>query len=299
MQCIACAIGWYQKENSCLPCEAGTYGPSEGSTACLECTTGSFADSQGMSHCEHCARGYYAPALSHTTCIECSEGLTIPPIGGSLCQYNVTCSQANLYFSTRIVPMLNQYEGCIECTICGAKTFTTQTCSGTTDSTCSNCIEECPIRTAMTKYCTLYNDSICTPICLPGEDKNCQACKPGTMMDILGETCIPCPNGMYSSYEGSTACQTCDSMMFPNGAKTECVLECERGAFINLNDTTLQIYCELCKPGTYHATGQGCLACPANTFSREYGQSSCESCGVDGSVSLPGSMACSLQTCMR
>ncbi len=115
------------------------------------------------------------------------------------------------------------------------------------------------------------------------------------MMDNVTETCVPCPNGFYVDYERVNSCHTC-SEGFPNGAKSACVHACEGGAVLTLNDTTLTVYCELCKPGTYqHATGE-CLPCPANTFSGGWGQEACDSCA--GSMSLPGSTACSLQICI-
>ena len=292
--CIPCPYGWYQTGGTCIQCAAGTHGPSEGSTTCWDCERGTYSNASAQTHCVECTVGTYAPTMRSTECFVCNN-LSMPPFAGMNCSSPLQCPQ-HQYYSTKIQAHLNRYEGCIECTVCGAKTFTTQPCTETLDSVCGPCTEECPHRTVMTKYCTLYNDSVCSPICLPGEDQNCKPCAMGTMLDDLTKTCVPCPNGFYTGYIGATSCQTC-SDGFPNGAKNACVHACESGAHLTLDDTNLKVYCELCKPGTYLPMGENeCLPCPANTFAREWGQVSCDACS--GSMSLSGSTVCSLQTCI-
>ena len=314
--CIPCQAGWYQDKeqlDTCIPCPVGQYTSQEGSTTCKACEEGTFSNISSASQCTACSLGNYANTIGQTACKQCPEGrYSTPVIGGVEC-HHYTCTP-NYYFSPRVLVPLTitpEYEGCIECTICDSGFFINKSCSNHEDTQCMPCTETCPHRSTLTRYCTLYSDSECTAICMPGEMKvngtMCVPCPPGTMLDTVSEgSCTSCPNGKYSGDEGSTTCQVCNlPLSFPNGIKTACVQTCEVGSIINLLDNadpqaTSMLYCEQCLPGTFHDhlhTGT-CTPCPANSFSGEKGQISCKSCpSEDSSASLPGSAACTLQTC--
>ena len=316
-ECIPCQAGWFQEEqkDSCTPCPMGQYAEEAGSTSCRACDKGTYSIlQQGASQCTVCSPGHYTNMTGQTTCSACDgQGFwSNPPVGGTECRL-FECD-AHSYFSARIIHSADpgqsdEYEGCIQCTECEPQFFTLQMCGDDHDTVCAPCTEICPHRSTLTKYCTLYSDSECTAICMPGEIKAnasvCIPCPRGTMLDMASEGCIPCPNGMYNGEEGSTACHTCaptNPSVFPNGNKTGCVQACELGSVMNIVDTqenTNTFYCEECLPGTYHDLATGiCAPCPANSFAEARGQVSCDSCpSNEGAVSLPGSAACSLQTC--
>ena len=297
--CVPCPSGWYlhASQNLCLQCAEGKFTDSEGSTTCTECAPGTYAGARASGVCEACRLGTYAPGAGHTACLDCG-GLTVPPVGGITCATDLeySCAGQDYYFSTHVIMHSNRYRGCTPCRICEAETFTSTRCNGTMDSVCSACATCHSRRTTLARYCTIYEDSVCSPICLPGEleqGASCVVCPRGTM---LGEGCIPCADGAYNDAEGATACKECTHpFAFPNGNKSACVQQCEQGAFLNLNSGNGKVYCELCTPGTFYYN-EGCSPCPANTFAGGWGQLRCEPCS-DGALALSGSSSCTQQTC--
>ena len=300
--CVPCPTGWYllASQNLCLQCAEGKFTDSEGSTTCTECAPGTYAGARASGVCEACRLGTYAPGAGHTACLDCGGGgLTVPPLGGIACATDLehSCADEHYYFSTHVIMHSNRYRGCTPCRICEAETFTSTRCNGTMDSVCSACATCHSRRTTLARYCTIYEDSVCSPICLPGEleqGASCVVCPRGTM---LGEGCIPCADGAYNDAEGATACKECTHpFAFPNGNKSACVQQCEQGAFLNLNSGNGKVYCELCTPGTFYYN-EGCSPCPANTYAGGWGQLRCEPCS-DGALALSGSSACTQQTCV-
>ena len=302
--CVPCPPGWYQEHNACLPCEKGWFALH--GAPCTPCAPGTFSRSTASKHCEECPVGFYAPSWGLSACLSCVAGVSLPPVGGVECNTMSYCPRGQ-YFSNRTTPHANAYQGCTDCTVCGHDLYTSAECAGMHDTGCTPCIRECPAQSTMTRYCTLYSDTVCQPICRPGEvrgvNATCVPCPRGTVKhhDNDGGRCEPCPSGTYSDQEAAIECKMCDVGGFPNGAKTGCVKECEHGASMQAKPfgTSFTIYCELCSPGTFFDRALGeCSPCPANTFSSQWGQLLCEPCPADGSISFPGSSRCSLQVCL-
>jgi alpha-tubulin suppressor-like RCC1 family protein len=65
---------------SCLPCAAGKYSSSEGSTTCVACGAGRYS-STGATLCTACERGTFSPALVAASCIACPPGKTMAASG--------------------------------------------------------------------------------------------------------------------------------------------------------------------------------------------------------------------------
>eukprot|EP00931_Biecheleriopsis_adriatica_P067961 TRINITY_DN42014_c0_g1_i1.p1 TRINITY_DN42014_c0_g1~~TRINITY_DN42014_c0_g1_i1.p1 ORF type:complete len:1517 (-),score=220.07 TRINITY_DN42014_c0_g1_i1:63-4421(-) len=91
---------------ACVPCDAGTYQPSEGQQACLpcapgfasnltgvvdcnnlefQCKPGHFAAEAGATHCSACSAGRFSASAGSRSCTLCEEGTYQDSKGSALC----------------------------------------------------------------------------------------------------------------------------------------------------------------------------------------------------------------------
>ena len=82
--CTACGTGKYstatgaQDENTCVPCNPGSYSAVFGATTCILCDPGTASNSFGtQGACGGCALNYFTPVTGSTACTPCS----VPPCG--------------------------------------------------------------------------------------------------------------------------------------------------------------------------------------------------------------------------
>jgi hypothetical protein len=286
-----CMPGYIQSNDICIPCPIGTR--SDGWIRCLECEAGSFNPTKIASTrcetcpvgkagigCSKCEAGNYAPMTGLTACIKCdslvwNEGIECHP---------PKCIK-NLEYWYPGLPK------CQRCTECLDTTYAIQRCNETSDTICVDCTNDCPPYHALTQYCTMEKDSVCT-LNAP--------CPNGMQKNEMDGICIKCPIGKYGMNESCKECND-EEGLFPNAAQTECVNKCESGAYLTINQESTRnfsssFYCSLCAPGTGN-----CKLCPENTYSARFGQIQCLPCPF-GTWSLPGSSACSsshLNTCFK
>ena len=266
--CVPCPAGWYYyykttSTGACGPCPVGSYS-SRGGT-CELCAPGFFSGQAGASECTACAAQQYAPTSGLSGCLDCNEWVMK---GGTECTVP-SCAEAHYYDESR--------GECQPCSVCQASTYTVRRCGGLNDTVCAGCLGACPSFYALTEYCTLYEDSVCSYI---------GVCAAGTY--FVGYSCAPCADGQYNAEPGATACTACAGGYYPNAAKTGCVGACEAGSYL-----TAGLFCAYCGPGT-----GSCRPCPANTYAALRGQSACIPC-PNGTWAATGSSACSSSTCLR
>ena len=278
--CIPCAPGWYQQgESVCVPCGQGTYSEfTWGSTACIGCPQGTYSSSIGLiydaSQCSTCKSGTYAPNYGMSECIQCHQIVINEGVGCGI----PTCGYQQ-YFS------MDQQE-CLACTVCQDTTYVLSNCTPTSNTVCASCRSTCPFTEVLTKYCTMFEDSVCAnvTVCPQGTYS-----VPSTVTPALF-SCPSCIPGKYNDIPGASACKQCSVPgTYPNGQRSGCVngTQCEPGAYL-----TPYFYCALCSPGT-----GSCMPCPANTYAARAGQVSCTPC-PNGTFAAKGSSACSTATCI-
>lgn len=261
--CVPCPMGTrWDTGARCVDCEAGTYSAKgEGSTSCALCPSGK----AGVG-CAVCGAGKYAPVSGLTACLEC-ESLVWD--NGTAC-YAPECGPKEFWR-----PGL---ASCQRCTECLDTTYAVAACNASYDTVCGECTSSCPAHYALTRYCTLAEDSVCT-LDAP--------CPPGMYRREEDDVCARCPLGTMSTAADGQQCKRCEEGLFPNGAQTACVRACEVGAYL-----TIDLYCAPCAPGT-----GACAPCPANTYAARAGQTACLPC-PNGTWALQGSSACSSATCL-
>ena len=86
-------------EESCEPCQPGTYSKGGGAQSCLPCARGSFSDAAGSTDCQWCAPGSSAPEAGMTQCLACNGSSWQPALGEVDCK---TCDGGQY----RILPSL-------------------------------------------------------------------------------------------------------------------------------------------------------------------------------------------------
>lgn len=80
-----CSAGQYSTDGvTCLPCQAGTYSSSSGSTSCSNCSPGSYVDTAGASSCLSCPANNFQSNSGAISCVPCPQGTT-SPAGSTSC----------------------------------------------------------------------------------------------------------------------------------------------------------------------------------------------------------------------
>ena len=74
--CVPCAAGSYGPSGVCLPCAAGSYSISVGSTTCAPCWPGTFSTGAGGTSCASCGVGTFSNTTGLTACATCTSPLS-------------------------------------------------------------------------------------------------------------------------------------------------------------------------------------------------------------------------------
>lgn len=90
----SCALGEYIQNNSCVDCEAGSFGNATDLTSCYECSPGTFSNTNGSTSCTICPVNYYQPDYRSMYCLQCDEGLVAEP-GSSSCDVPTSAPTPN------------------------------------------------------------------------------------------------------------------------------------------------------------------------------------------------------------
>ena len=254
MTCSECPKGSYAdglKSTECLKCPKGTYQPKNGQGKCIECNNFEYQDEEGMTESKQCSTLCKTGCNSETGyCLDCSLGFEINIENGDC----VEC-EAGSYsdYTTN-----NTCKLCPVGTYCNSKKCTRcEKCFGNTysdnigSSRCKKCDESCD-------NCDKINGSCLNCALGYGFTSNrltCEICLPGEYS--INSTCYECPDGYYSSQNGSSECYHC-----PISCKNNC------------NKQTGK--CEFCKEGYGLYNESICIECEEHFYSD--GKSECQPC---------------------
>ena len=109
-QCLAGSSQPLTKQTTCTSCTPWTYQPNPGQPSCLGCDSGTFTSSNGALGCLDCPPGSVQPSQGQSSCQSCSSGTYQSSSGETQC---LACGNVNVpRFS------LNQPTSCIYLTLC-------------------------------------------------------------------------------------------------------------------------------------------------------------------------------------
>lgn len=125
--CVPCGAGEYAPtlgSTVCIPCPAGQFSSVNGSIACTPCPRGQFSNDTGSTACQACSAGTFSNIRGATACLQCPPGMT-SLIGSTSC---TKCPPG-----TWLLPngqctrcprgKYNPYSGATKCLDCAANTF--------------------------------------------------------------------------------------------------------------------------------------------------------------------------------
>ena len=295
--------------NDCFP-NAGYYGPP-GSVP-LPCPAGSYSASVGSTACTTCSGNMYSSTLaasSATTCVACPNNTvlassTLPADHDSVSD----CLPSAGYFGPAGVAATpcpagsySTAAGSSACTTCDKDRYSTAIAAATS----ATCVA-CPSNTITTSSSTATaHDAVTDCVAKAGffgpNGGPVTACPAGTYNDQVGATdiatsCVVCGPNTFSITVGanaSSACQLCPTNTITTGttaANHDEVTDClaAPGYFGTAGSPALP-----CAPGTYGISSPGlslCSVCPDGTFSTTTAASSadvCTSCPTN-TVTLTG-----------
>jgi hypothetical protein len=331
--CIACPYGYFQDVQgaSCKACGKGTYNSIAGSSACSGCASGTFASDGGLSACVSCpintTSSYFFSYLllslslpfTITECKPCEdqsytlqEGslFCICPAGTYPLNNEYHDQSSILLFLHRCHPCdagfyqpydegasLTLPDNSIQCDICEPGKYSQSEGS----SSCMLC--------DIGKYASGWGSANCTE-CGPFETTlhrgqtsgdECK-CIPGSTLDFLGKSCIPCPIGFYQNDSDSRDCLACTGYFTNLAAGSTTCDSCLAGSLLffstpdvkSYNNSASSTECKPCRPGFYQPESQQtqCLQCPAGSFSNTAGSTYCSLCEQNSFASVDGSAGC-------
>lgn len=283
-QCEQCAPGTFStivtsnSSNFCLPCNPGEYTNTSGSTSCWSCLAGSFSSTYGSASCTLCPKGTKSNVVgssSSSTCQLCSLGSYSNTTGSTAC---LLCPLGT--FASNL--------GSIVCTPCAIGTYSI----GTGNIICIPC--------AAGSYASGLGSTNCTS-CAPGTYSGgtgggtvevCASCPAGTISSSGATFCQQCPIGSYTNYTRSTSCSQCQPGNYSSIPGSTSCIACPIGAFSSVVGSST---CSLCPIGSYNDLpgASSCKLCQAGSFSSASGSSYCQLCGFGSFSSVLGATSCS------
>ena len=300
-----CGVGTYRGENdtqtaTCLPCPAGTFTATEGSSECIACYKGMYMMDTGSTACHQCTEGVtVALGRGSTSCGFCDPGYMASDDGASCvqCNNNTYSTGSGVACHSCDFPTPFAFAGSSECTTCPEWTafiidrcqtcpvgaymvYIVDTMMGP-DGGYYQCIS-CGLNTVNPhKASRNRSDCVgCTDGYVPNAEKSqcvtcgdgleslddilCQECKPGDFSNAKMAKCSHCPAGQYSSASGSKECKPCEEGTYSNvttGGVSQCQ-QCVAGTFSNVTGARK---CLECERGTF-ADQQGSAMCANRTL---------------------------------
>ncbi|GKT26470.1 conserved unknown protein, partial [Aduncisulcus paluster] len=276
-ECLPCEPGYTCTGDEPALCDKGYY--CVGDNAIEACPTGHYNDVSGgttKADCKACPAGYYCDEVAMSDYSEniCPTG-SYCPLGSKI----PTPCPAGTYNE------LSQIASLLYCLDCPAGYYCE---SGTSDPVKCDDGYFCPEGSTFPISCPIGYTSV-------GDDVS-------DLRTSLDDSCVACPAGYYCSEGGDTDPEPCtDGYVCTGSATTSTPMSDEEGGYI----CPAGYYCQAsddgtnivpCPAGSYgYLTGlsssDGCIECPANTFSSEEGSSECSGCG-SSSWSEKGSSTC-------
>ena len=312
--CESCERGKYLKDNTCTECPLGFVKEKDGPTDCNPCPQDYISNQQKCEKCGihtvvdnnecKCKQGFKNES---NVCVECSSTQFQDEIGQDSCKAcpaneisgdnNVCgfCPSGTGYF----------YGSCKTCPNGWARDDSDDgTCKGcakgkySTDNRCVNCLigfyQDQKAKTEC-KYCpnAEYQNEVGQTICktcnestpqtnLIGkgstyccDENQCDTDKCGPGRDRSSSNCTKCVAGRWST-QGSN-CQDCPKGYIAHNEESHECLMCLDGQESNSDHTQ----CISCLAGKYEE-GYECKSCARGKFNQHEGQTSCESCPLNG-----------------
>lgn len=286
-KCVPCGEGMVTRpEQSTLRClceEGWGFVEGSGSTKCEKCPPGS-ANENPLGYCQKCGVGQYAPRAGMKECDICPTFLTQLPPGQTKCPKG--CPKGLVFRRNRgcVVPKTNcpplyrrKEYGCLEA------------------------VKDCPSDSLLnvksvyfSPSCELEPQAECPrgthPVFRFANDqtyhRECGRCGPYAVYNTSTEECEHCGFNMVSDGEIDGLCSRC-----PVGQRIDTILSrcaCTEGRrFVNGK-------CGFCPPGTFgYWQTDGCMPCPAGTFSSKKGSLECSNCPPGFFTSSSGQIGCS------
>ncbi len=246
-----------------LPCEVGTYSPTEGSTQCLLAPAGTFVDMVAASSATPCPKGTFNFLSGSLNC-------QVAPIGKYV-------DQTGQLFAT----------SCPE--------------GQTTQSAGSDSAQDCFTPQVFIECdAGYYFDSKageCNPA-PPGYFVNTAGatqatpCPTGTFSNFSASLdCKPAPPGFYVSEEGSVIALACAAGRFSSEPGSTNCLPAPLGSYV---DTVGAMTAQLCEPGSFTSTtgSTQCQRSPAGYFVDTVGATQATPCPRGYFSSFEGSISC-------
>ena len=324
--CTICPPGTFSTSSgsaSCTPCSIGMFTSSSGSTSCNACPGGAFTSAQGQSGCSTCSpcsSGQYIAtacnAQSNTVCSACT--------GISNCLVTPTCSSSsNSQCSTCSSGYYLQSNTCVACTICSSGVqYEITACTSSTNRQCTNCLNACPIGSALVGSCSGTSNPSCLT-CSPGTYKavaDGSACSVCTTTCLAGfqlqqicsnsinSICVACPSGYYKALTDGSACLPCTATC-PEGFQLNqacsalvnpvCVA-CQIGYYKALSDGSVCLPCTSVCPVGFQLNqacsaviNPVCIACPSGYYKALTDGSGCLPCTASCEAGSQLNQACS------
>jgi hypothetical protein len=225
--CQLCTEGTYSVQNSvvCQNCPEGTSTEEEGAFACVSCLPGQYKETLGSGECQNCPANTYNPFWGASACMLCPEGTL------ALGEQNTACTGCpeGQYYDTETHTCnpcekgyYQPWANSMECLPCPVGTFTNELGS----TACQTCgVGETTFETGSSS-CSACDFG---KILLPTQPPRCGQCPPGTMHDEEHKQCVPCPQGSFSSSEGSSACHSCAPRTYQPLEKSSSCMPCPEG----------------------------------------------------------------------
>ncbi|KAF2976554.1 hypothetical protein EK904_014374 [Melospiza melodia maxima] len=129
-------------------------------------------------------------------------------------------------------------------------------------------------------FCPTLGTLSCS--CCPGgacsDPGACSPCAPGQHQPQRGQpSCLPCPQGSYTSLPRSSVCLPCPPGHFANESGAAACRACERGYYSSKQNAA---FCLPCQPGSFCNTSgcSGCRPCPGGQEAPREAAETCETC---------------------
>ena len=272
---------------ACEPCAAGTYaGPTPGAERCAPAPKGHRVANVGAVAPERCPAGAYAPNAGAEECLPCPanqyrEDSSVFPEDEA-----AEAAEAEAETAADATTAEASSEEASETSTEASETSTSDPYSASIfhddGSSCAACPSGARSDAGWSRCECLPGHA---PSAVSGGGLRCDACAPGTFLDLITSTCAVCPAGTFAPANASVAC----APFSPGSVGSEYVEpESYRGA-------TAQ---RLCDAGSVPrrvvvrlAVVSLCAPCPAGTISSAAGAVNCTACAL-GSAPNPERTAC-------
>ena len=308
-QCLVCAAGLYNDENSkkhCKQCPVGMRAPDFGLTLCKECDAGRYMDEKKGVACKKCPPGKGSKDSSFTgaesetdACATCAAGKFNPEAGRVNCKKRArevilglfvclfVCSFVHsfvclfgwvglVWFSLVQINNLNSRKSCPHTSPPEPRSSPSETITGTNCDVGFYLPQEqrgLP-RCLLCRVANVSGSETCDGCAAgtAGVYPSCKNCTNGNYAEGGFTICIACPTGYHGLPFSRSRCIACPSGKWSSAAPGTANTS-ERGA------------CTSCSPGYYGPSkpGQtsqeaGCLPCEAGRFNENFGSPNIFSC---------------------